>query len=105
MRIERIDVAQNLPCLFKLLAIEHLAAHHETHRTARVHRVAADASAHIFMARNGAQHFAGHGVRDIAREHFVADHFQVVVNALQRIGRVFGIGIEQLEQHFLGVFN
>ena len=105
MRIERIDVAQNLPGIFKLIGAEHLAAHHEADGTPGVHHVAADAATQVFMARNGAQHFTGHGVGHIAGEHLGADFFQVNVNVFERIGRVLGVGVKQLEQHFLSVFD
>jgi hypothetical protein len=35
----------------------------------------------------------------------LADFFQLVVDALQRVGRVLGVGVKQLEQHFLGVLD
>ena len=56
-------------------------------------------------ARNGTQHLASQGVGDVPRQHLVAHFFQFVVNAFQRVSRVLGICIKQLEQHLLGVLN
>ena len=105
MRIERIDVAQNLPGIFKLIGTEHFAAHHETDGTPGVHHVAADAATQVFVPCNGAQHFTGHGVGHIAGEHLGTDFFQVNVNVFERVGRVLGVGVKQLEQDFLSVFD
>jgi hypothetical protein len=44
-------------------------------------------------------------VADVAFEHFLARDFEFVVDVLECVGRVFGVGIEQLEQHFLRVFD
>ena len=86
MRVERIDVAQDLTRFLELLGIEHLAAHHEADGAPRVHHIAPDATAQVFMAGNGAQHLAGHHVGDIARQHLGADFFKVNVNAFERVG-------------------
>jgi len=97
--------AQDLARLLELLGVEHAAAHHEAQRAARVHHVAADASAHVLVAGDGGQHFAGLVVRHVAGQHLAADLFQVVVDVLQRVGAVFGVGVEEHQQHVLGVFD
>jgi hypothetical protein len=103
--VQRFDVAQDLARFLELLGIEHLAAHHEADGAARVHHVAADAAVQVFLARDGGQHFAGAGVGHVAGQHLGADLFQFVVDAFQRVGAVFGVGVEQLEQHVLGVLD
>ena len=105
MRVQRVDVAQDLTGFFKLLCVEHLGPHHETHGTACVHHIATDAAVQIFLSGNRPQHFSGHGIGDIARQHFFACDFELVVNAFKCVGRIFCIGIKQLEQHFLGIFD
>ncbi|MCY1539614.1 hypothetical protein D9M68_752090 [compost metagenome] len=105
MVVQRFDVAQDLPRLFELLGVEHLAAHHEAHGAARVHHVAADAAVQVFLPRDGAEHLAGQLVADVARQHLLARHLELVVDVLQRVGRVFGVGVEELEHHFLRVFD
>ena len=105
MAVQRLDVAQNLPRLLELLGVEHLAAHHETDGAARVHDVAPDAAIQVFLAGDGAQHLARAGIGHVAGQHLGADFFQIVVNALQRVGGVFGVGVKQLEQHLARIFD
>ena len=105
MRVQRVDVTQNLPRFLKLFTCEHLAAHHEAHSTPRVHHVAANAAIQVLVAGDRTQHLAGQRIRHIARQHLRADLFKVDVNALKRVGRILGIRVEQLEQHLFGVFN
>ena len=105
MAVQRVNVAQNLPSIFKLVGVEHLAAHHERQSAAGVHHVASDAAIQVLVLRDGGQHFAGQLVGHVAREHFGADFFQLHINAFERVGRVFGIRIKELEQHFFGIFN
>ena len=105
MVVERFDISQDLARLLELLTVQHLAAHHEAHGTARVHHVAADAAVQVFLASDVAQHFTGERIGHVAREHLLAHLLQFVVDVFQRVGRVFGIGIEQLQQHFLGILD
>ena len=105
MGVERVDVAQNLPRFLELLGVEHAAAHHEADRPARVHHIATDAPVQVFLAGDGRQHFAGHGVVDILLQHPFADLFELVVNAFENVGRIFCVGVIELEQHILGVFD
>jgi len=49
--------------------------------------------------RDGGQHLARALVRHVAREHLLAHLLQFVVNAFQGVGGVFGVGVEELEQH------
>ena len=105
MVVERFDIAQDLARLLELLTVQHLAAHHETHGAARVHHVAADAAVQVFLASDVTQHFTGERIGHVAREHLLTDLLQFVVDVFQRVGRVFGIGIEQLQQHFLGILD
>jgi hypothetical protein len=103
--VQRLDVAQDLARFLELLGVEHLAAHHEADGAARVHHVAADAAVQVFLAGDGAQHFTGQVVGHVAGQHLLAHLFQFVVDVFQRVGAVFGVGVEQLEQHFLGVLD
>ena len=57
------------------------------------------------MAGNRSQHLASHRIGHVTREHLVADLFEFVVNAFQRVGRVLGVSIKQLEEHLFGIFN
>src|SRR3989344_1433080 len=70
-----------------------------------VHHVAADAAVQVFLAGNGAQHLASKGVGHVACQHLLADFLQLVVDVFERVGRILGVGIEQLEQNFLGVLD
>ena len=105
MAVQRLDVAQDLARVLELLGVQHLAAHHEADGAARVQHVAADAAVQVFLARDVGQHGLGVAVGDVAVQHLGADLLQVVVDAFQRVGGVFGIGVEELEQHFLGFFD
>ena len=57
------------------------------------------------MASDRSQRLASDFIGHIAGQHFAADVFQIVVNTFKRVGRIFGVGIKQFEQHFFGVFN
>ena len=105
MRVERVDVAQDLPRVLELLGVKHLAAHHEAQGAARVHHVAPDAARQVFVARNRAEHLAGQLVGHVARQHLGADLLQVDVDAFDGVGRILGVGIEELEQHVFGVVD
>jgi magnesium transporter len=65
--------------------IRHFGAHHEAQGAACVHHVAAYAPVHVFLPRDRAQHFTGHGVCHVARQHGVAHFFELVVNAFERV--------------------
>ncbi len=103
--VQRLDVAQDLPRILELLGVQHLAAHHEAHGAARVHHVAADAAVQVLLARDGCQHLAGARIRHVARQHLGAHFLELVVDALERVGGVFRVQVEQLEQHLLGILD
>ncbi len=105
MAVERIEVAQNLARVFVLGGAEQARADHETDRAPGVHHVAPDAARHVLVARNRCQHLARLVVGHIAGQHLATDFFQVVVNALDRVGAVFGVGVKEAEQHVFGVFD
>jgi hypothetical protein len=74
-------------------------------RAPRVHHVAADAAVHVFLPGNGGQHLAGDGVGHVVVQHHLAGLFPARRRCLQRVGRILRVGVEQLEQHVLGVFD
>ncbi|MCY1540659.1 hypothetical protein D9M68_763120 [compost metagenome] len=105
MAVERVQVAQDLARVLELLGAQQSAAHHEADRAARVHHVAADAARHVLVARDGRQRLAQQVVRGVAVEHLLAHGFDFVVDVLERVGAVLGVGIEQHQQHVLGVLD
>ena len=94
-----------MPRFFKLFGIEHLGAHHETHCAAGVHHIAPNAPVQVLLAGNGAQHLTGQCIGDHFGQHQLTGFFEFVVNALERVCRVFGVGIKEFEQHIFVVFN
>ena len=54
---------------------------------------------------DGGQRVAGGLVVDLLLEHARADALEVVVDALEHVGRVLGVGVVELEQHVLGVLD
>ena len=80
--IDSLDLARFL----ELFGVEHAAAHHEAQRAAGVHHVAADAAVQVFLACDGGQRRARGGIVHLVLEDPRADAFEVVVDALQRVG-------------------
>jgi len=101
--VERVDVAQDLARVLELLGAQHAGAHHEADRASCIHHVAPDAARHVLVARDRGQHLAGLVVGHVAREHLAADLVELVVDLLDRVGAVLGVGVVQAQQHVLGV--
>jgi hypothetical protein len=69
----------------------------------RVVHVAPDAAVQVFLARDVGQDLGRFGVGHFGAEHVLADLFQRGIDVFQRIGRVFGVGGVEVEQHVLAV--
>ncbi|MNT07127.1 hypothetical protein D3C72_1418190 [compost metagenome] len=105
MAVQRFDVAQNLPRFLELLGIKQAAAHQKAHGAARIHHVAADTAVQIFLMGNRIQRFGRVRIGKFLLQHARTDFFQVLVDAFEHVGRVFGIGGVQVEQHVHVVGN
>ena len=49
------------------------------------------------------QHLARQRVGHVAESTFLARQFQLIVDAFERVGGVFGVGVEEFEQHLARV--
>ncbi len=103
--VERVEVAQDLPRLLRLIGAEMAAAQQKAQRAAGVHHIAADASVQVFLLRNAGECLRGVLIAGARLEDVRADGLQIVVNAFEGIGRILGVGEVEREQYVGSVFN
>ena len=105
LNAEQFEEARQILRDIDSLDIEHPAAHHEAHRAARVHHVPANAAVQVLFFGDRRERLACRLVVDVLAQHARAHCLEAVVDALQRVGRIFGVGVVELQEHVLRVLD
>ena len=105
MAVQRFNITQNLSRFIELLSVQQPPTHHEADRASGIHHVATNTAVQILLACHGGQRLGRIGITEFFLQHATTDFFQILVNALERIGRVLDIGGVQIQQHIFEITN